>query len=265
MDLLTGIDDGIARVTFNRPAARNAVTRAMLADMSRFLEQVASARDVRCVLISGTGEHFMGGADLRGFDEMLRQGGAERARDFEARVRNGSKLILQLARLPQPVVVKVRGAAAGVALGFIGAADFVLCGASAVFLLAQVGIGAIPDGGTTWWLPRLVGPRRAREIAMLAGRFGADDARAMGLVNRVVPDGELDAAVDALVARLVAAPVESLRQTKQLLDAAPGNSLAEQLELEARGFGACAGTDDFVEGVRAFIEKRPARFGSATD
>ena len=264
MDLQTEIADGVARITFNRPAARNAATGPMLQEMHRFLADVAPMPDVRCVLISGSGDHFMAGGDVRGFDEKLNLDGAEREIEFGRRARAGAALFMQLARMPQPVVVKVRGAAAGIALGFISASDFALCASSSVFVLAQVGIGASPDGATTWWLPRIVGARRAKEIALLGQRFGATEALQMGLVNQVLPDAGLDAAVDALIGRLVSAPAESVRRTKRLLDLSLQNDLESQLELEAQSFGACAATEDFVEGVRAFIGKRPAKFNQTT-
>jgi 2-(1,2-epoxy-1,2-dihydrophenyl)acetyl-CoA isomerase len=260
MDLLTEIGDGVARITFNRPAVRNAVNGAMLAEMTRFLEEVEHSRAVRCIVISGAGDHFMAGGDVRGFGETLHMDGAERRSAFEARVRTGSRVMLQMARMPQPIVAKVRGAVAGAGIGIIGAADFVLCGETSIFVLAQVGIGACPDSATTWLLPRLVGARRAKEIALLGDRFGSAEAKAMGLVGRVLPEADLDAAVDALVDRLVSAPRESIQRAKMLLDRALDNSLEAQLDLEAQCFAACAATDDFAEGVRAFIEKRPARF-----
>jgi len=138
------------------------------------------------------------------------------------------------------------------------------CPVVGVRRLAQVGIGASPDGATTWWLPRIVGARRAKEIALLGQRFGATDALQMGLVNQVVPDAGLDEAVDALIGRLISAPAESVRRTKRLLDLSLQNDLERQLELEAQSFGACAATEDFVEGVRAFIGKRPAKFNQTT-
>lgn len=264
MDLQTEIADEVATITFNRPAARNAATGPMLQEMRRFLADVASMPDVRCVLISGSGEHFMAGGDVRGFDGKLDLESREREIEFAARARAGAALLVQLARMPQPVVTKVRGAAAGIALGFISASDFAFCASSSVFVLAQVGIGASPDGATTWWLPRIIGARRAKEIALLGQRFGAIEALQMGLVNQVLPDEGLDQAVDTLIGRLVAAPGESVRRTKRLLDLSMQNDLESQLELEAQAFGACAATADFVEGVRAFIEKRPAKFNQTT-
>lgn len=260
MDLLTEIGDGVARITFNRPAVRNAVNGAMLAEMTRFLEEVEQSRAVRCIVISGTGEHFMAGGDVRGFGETLQMNSDERRSAYETRVRTGSRVMVQMARMPQPIVAKVRGAVAGAGIGIIGAADFVLCSERSVFVLAQVGIGACPDSATTWLLPRLVGARRAKEIALLGDRFSSAEAKEMGLVSKVVADADLETAVDTLVDRLVAAPRESIRRAKLLLDQALGNSLEVQLDLEAQCFAACAATDDFAEGVRAFMEKRPARF-----
>lgn len=264
MDLLTEIDHGVARITFNRPSVRNAVTGSMLDDMTRFLEEVEQSRAVHCIVISGAGDHFTAGGDVRGFGETLKMGSDERRSSFETRVRTGSRVVLQMARMPQPIVARVRGAVAGAGIGIVGASDFVLCNEKSIFVLAQVGIGACPDGATTWLLPRLVGARRAKEMALLGDRFDSAEAKEMGLVSRVIADADLDAAVDALVDRLVAAPRESIRRAKMLLDRAPWHSLETQLELEAKCFAACAATDNFAEGVRAFMEKRPPRFNQST-
>ena len=259
-DLLTEVDGPVATITFNRPALRNAASPAMLARMQEFLLTLQSEPAVRCILITGSGEHFMAGGDVQAFSETLKRPGAERRAEFAARVQSTAPLFLQLAQMPQPVVAKIRGAAAGAALGFVAGADFAVCSASALFILAHVNIGASPDGSSSYHLPRAVGVRRAKELAILGRRVSAEEALALGLVNQVVPDAELNTAVAALVQKIVAAPAESVRCAKRLMNESLGNSLERQLQLEAHCFAQCAGTDDFAEGVAAFLEKRPARF-----
>jgi 2-(1,2-epoxy-1,2-dihydrophenyl)acetyl-CoA isomerase len=259
-DVLTEIDGPVARITFNRPAVRNAASMAMLTAMRQFLLEIEQDRRIRCVLITGAGEHFMAGGDVQGFSEMLNRPPAQRRTEFEGRVQSAGTLFVQLGRMPQPIVAKVRGAAAGAALGFVAGADFAVCGASSVFVLAHVNIGASPDGSSSYYLPRVLGARKAKELAILGQRLGASEALAAGLVTQVVPDTDLDTAVATLVDKIVAAPAESARRAKLLMDQSLGNSLERQLQLEALCFAECAATDDFAEGVSAFVEKRKAVF-----
>lgn len=259
-ELLTEIDGPVARVTFNRPEVRNAASPAMLAAMREFLLRVEQDRSVRCVVVTGAGAHFMAGGDVQAFGETLRKTPAERRAEFEARVQSAGPLFVQLARQPQPVVVRVRGAAAGAALGFVAGADFAVASANSVFVLAHVNIGVSPDGSSSYYLPRAVGLRKAKELAILGQRIDAQEALAIGLVTRVVPDEGLDAAVADLVRRIVDAPAESVRKAKLLMNQSLGNTLERQLQLEAQCFAECAATPDFAEGVGAFLEKRPAKF-----
>ena len=162
--------------------------------------------------------------------------------------------------MPQPVVARVRGAVAGAAVGFVAASDFAICSDTAIFIVAHVHIGASPDGSTSYYLPRMVGVRKAKELAILGAKLTAPDALALGLVNRVVPDAELERAAEEVVTAIVATPATSVRRIKTLMDRSLDNSLERQLQLEAESFAECAATDDFVEGVSAFAEKRKARF-----
>jgi 2-(1,2-epoxy-1,2-dihydrophenyl)acetyl-CoA isomerase len=259
-DVLTELDGPVARITFNRPAVRNAASQEMVAAMQQFLHEIERDLSVRCIVITGAGDHFMAGGDVLSFKAALQRPPQQRRVEFEARVQSAAPLFIQLARMPQPVVAKVRGAAAGAALGFIAGADFAVCGTTSIFILAHVNIGASPDGSSSYHLPRVVGIRKAKELAILGQKVSADEALAIGLVTRVVPDMELDAAVTNLVNSIVAAPAASVRRAKFLMDQSLGNSLERQLQLEAQCFAECAASDDFAEGVTAFVEKRAARF-----
>lgn len=259
-DLLTRIDGPVATITFNRPAARNAVTQPMLMAMRDFLASIEHDPAVRCIVVTGAGDHFQAGGDVMGFNKSLTEPPEARRADFAQRVTAASSLFLQMERMAQPVVVKVRGAVAGAALGWVAGADFAVCAANSIFILAHVKIGASPDGSSSFHLPRAVGVRKAKELAILGDKVDAADALEIGLATHVVPDAELDAFVDKLVAKIVAAPSESVRRAKLLMDRSLGNTLAQQLQLEAESFAACAATDDFIEGVSAFAEKRAAVF-----
>lgn len=258
--VITRIDGAVARITFNRPEVRNAVNHEMLVTMREFLKRVEQDVSVRCIVLSGAGEHFMSGADVGNFKEPLGTPNEQRRRDFEARVQGTSGLFVMLARVPQPVVASVRGAVAGAALGFVAGADFVVCASNSIFVLAHVRIGACPDGSSTYYLPRVLGVRKAKELAILGDKLSAEDALKCGLVNFVVPDAEVVQKTEDLVKRIIDAPRRSVQWAKRLMDESLDNSLETQLQGEAHGFGECAGSDDFAEGVSAFLEKRAAKF-----
>jgi 2-(1,2-epoxy-1,2-dihydrophenyl)acetyl-CoA isomerase len=154
----------------------------------------------------------------------------------------------------------VQGAVAGFGLSLMNACDLVVAADDAYFASAYRQIGLTPDGGGSWSLPRLVGMRKAMEILLLGERFGAADALALGLVNRVVPAAELDAATSAVVQILATGPVLATRQAKRLVRESLSRTLSEQLDAEAASFAACAGTADFVEGITAFLQKRAPQF-----
>jgi 2-(1,2-epoxy-1,2-dihydrophenyl)acetyl-CoA isomerase len=163
-------------------------------------------------------------------------------------------------RMPHPVIGQVQGAVAGFGLSLMNACDLVVAADNAYFASAYRAIALTADGGGSWALPRLVGMRRAMEIMLLGERFDARQALEWGLVNRVVPLAELDAAVAATTRSLVDGPRLAIRNAKRLVRESLGRSLSEQLDAEAASFAACAGTPDFAEGIAAFLEKRPPRF-----
>ena len=169
--------------------------------------------------------------------------------------------IEHLHRMPHPVVGRVHGAVAGFGLSLMNACDLVVAADDSYFASAYRQIALTPDGGGSWALPRLVGLRKAMEILLLGERFGAADALSLGLVNRVVPAAELDAATNAVVQALATGPALALRNAKRLVRESLSRSLSEQLDAEASSFAACAGTADFVEGITAFLAKRPPQFG----
>lgn len=259
-ELLTSIDGPIARITFNRPKFRNALTVAMLEGMTDFLKRVECDPSVRVVVMTGAGDHFMAGGDVAGFAGALEATPAERRGDFERRARGGIPVFAVMERMPQPIIAKVRGAVAGASVGWVAASDFVLVSDTALFVVAHTHLGSSPDGAVTWHLPRAVGLRKAKEMVLLGDRLSAQEAVNFGLANRLVPDAHLDQETEALAARLAQAPSLALGQAKRLLNRSGGNTLAQQMDDETVAFGTCAASDDFVEGVRAFTEKRKPQF-----
>jgi 2-(1,2-epoxy-1,2-dihydrophenyl)acetyl-CoA isomerase len=217
-------------------------------------------RAVRCVVIRG-GEHFMAGGDLKYFHESLGQYSATELKvRFEGFIQEVHAMILALRRMPKPVVAGVSGAAAGFGLSLVMACDLAIAADTAYFTLAYSAIGVSPDGGSTFALPRLVGAKKAAEIALLAERFDAATAERWGLVNKVVPAAQLEAETQKLAARLAAGPTAVYGRTKALLQRSLDNPLEAQLQREAEAFSQSAIEPDFAEGIRAFIEKRKPAF-----
>lgn len=259
-ELLTEIDGAVARITFNRPQVRNALTTGMLKSMQEFLKECEHDDRVRCIVMTGAGGHFMAGGDVQGFARAVDVSPEERRRDFEMRALGAANLFAVMERIPKPIVSKVRGAVAGASVGWVAASDFVLVSDTALFIIAHVGLGTSPDGAVTWHLPRVIGLRKAKEMALLGDRLSAQEAVDFGLANRLVPDAELDAETEKLIDRLANGPTKAIGATKLLMNQAFGNQLERQIQLEAQSFGDCAATSDFKEGVKAFVEKRRAAF-----
>ncbi|MEO8487334.1 MAG: enoyl-CoA hydratase-related protein [Betaproteobacteria bacterium] len=258
--VLLSSDGAVATLTLNRPAALNVLDLAMVEALIAATAEVASDENLRVLVVRGAGPHFMAGGDIRAFARESGRPAAERVREFQRLVERVHVVVEALARMDKPVVARVQGAVAGFGLSLMNACDLAIAGDDAYFAAGYRQIGITPDGGGTWSLPRVVGQRRALEILLLGERFDAQRALAIGLVNRVVPLTELDAAVAAVARTLAEGPREATAGAKRLVRASFDRTLSEQLAAEAGSFGRLAGTDDFVEGVAAFLEKRPARF-----
>ena len=253
-------DAAVATLTLNRPTALNALDFAMVDALIDASAEVAADATIRVVVLRGAGRHFMAGGDIKVFAASLDHPGPDRVAEFERLLRGVHAFIDTLARMPQPIVAGVHGAVAGFGLSLASACDLVIASDDAYFASAYLQLGVTPDGGGTYSLPRIAGVRKAAEILMLGERFDAERARTLGLVNRVVPAAQLDAALADVAARLASAPFTALRNLKRLLRTSLQATLSEQLQAEAASFAACTGLSDFVEGVGAFLAKRPPRF-----
>jgi len=250
----------IVAVTLNRPKSLNALDGEMLDALQDMFTRLEADLSVRAVVIRGAGDHFMAGGDIKFFHQSLDLPPEERRRRYELFVGRVHPTVTSIRRMRAPVIASVRGAAAGFGLSLVMACDLALASEDAYFTLAYSLIGTSPDGSGTYHLPRTVGIKRAMEIALLADRFDAKKALELGLINRVVPAAELDAATAALAERIAAGPTNAYGATKRLLNRSLANTLEAQLQAEAESFAACAATEDFKEGIRAFVEKRQARF-----
>lgn len=259
-ELLTDVADGIARLRFNRPHVRNALTPAMVQGMIAFLRACEQRDDVRVILLTGAGDHFMAGGDVKAFARSADAAPTDRSALFETLALDTLPLFTLMERMPKPIVAKVRGACAGASIGYVAAADFAIISDTALFMVANAAIGTSPDGATSWHLPRIVGMRKAKQMCLLGDRLNAQQALECGLATWLHPDAELDAATETLLRRLAAAPTVALGQARLLLNAASGHGLTDQLALEGRAAGLCAATQDFAEGVIAFTEKRAPNF-----
>ena len=247
---------GVLEIILNRPEILNAVNRETIAALADAVAEAAEDRAARVVLLRGAGTHFCAGGDITMFAELIRLPPAERQTALYRIVDTLHPLLVRMRRMPKPVVSVVQGAAAGVGLSFVLAADLALAAEDAVFTSGYIHLGTSPDGGMTATLPHIVGIKRAAELMLLGDRFDAQRALALGLVNRVVPAETLETEAAALAARLAAGPTHAYGRTKRLLQATIGDAFDAQLRRETESFAACAATEDFAEGVRAFLDKR---------
>jgi 2-(1,2-epoxy-1,2-dihydrophenyl)acetyl-CoA isomerase len=251
--LLQSVTDGVLTLTLNRPEVLNAITPALLDEVTEALRAVASGRDVRAVIITGAGRGFCSGQDLRA---TTGAGGL----DVGAVLRDHYAPAIRVIRsMDQPVIAAVNGVAAGAGFSLALACDMRIAGESATFVQAFVRIGLIPDMGSTYFLPRLIGPARAAELTMLGETVAAARALQFGIVNRVVPDADLMSVTNEIATRLARGP-RSIALTKQALTASEHNDLDAQLAVEERLQTEATRTADFFEGVGAFLEKRRATF-----
>jgi 2-(1,2-epoxy-1,2-dihydrophenyl)acetyl-CoA isomerase len=250
--LLVSLEAGVKRVTFNNPARRNSID---FETMQRFTEAIKESfeDETRVIVITGAGDSFCAGADL--------QAGLSGARDVTTDLREViNPGVLAMRGLPKPIIARVHGHAAGIGCNYALAADIIVASDQAFFSQAFIKIGLMPDGGGTYFLPRLVGYNKAFELMALGDPVPAQQAFEMGMLNRVVALAELDATVDAMVERLASAPAIALAKIKAGLANGLQSDLASALEFEAAGQGECFRSADFKEGVAAFLQKRKAVF-----
>lgn len=248
---------GGARIELNRPERMNAWEATLTRDLKAALARVAADDTLRAAMLTGAGRGFCSGADLAAGFDTTPDGKPDLQTALHERYH---PLITAIRELPKPVIAAVNGGAVGVGCSLALACDLVLAAESAYFLLAFVNIGLVPDGGSSAFIPARAGLTRALEMALLGERIHGPQALAWGLANAVHPDDELAAAADALLARLAAGPTLAYAGAKRQLNAWAYRSLQEQLELEAAIQQEQAVTRDFVEGVTAFLQKRPAAF-----
>ncbi|MFA7281814.1 MAG: enoyl-CoA hydratase [Sterolibacterium sp.] len=258
--ILLEIDDSIATVTLNRPQVLNALGPQMSQKLRDITESLETDPAIRAVVLRGAGEHFMAGGDIKWFQAQLGLAPEACRHSLERIIGEVNASVIRLRRMAKPVVASVQGAAVGFGLSLMCACDLAIAADNAYFSLAYTRIGATPDGGATYALPRLVGVKRAMEIALFGDQFDAQRALELGLVNRVVPLAELSGETRRIAARLALGPTLAYGRAKRLINESFDHSLTEQLLAEQESFAESTATLDYAEGINAFVAKRKPKF-----
>ena len=251
------VNQGVAILTLNRPETLNSFTRAMHEEVQQVMKAVRTDQTIRCLLITATGRGFCAGQDLN--DRAVKA--SDEAPDLgESVERYYNPLIRAITSLHKPVICAVNGVAAGAGASIALACDIVLAAKSATVIQAFCKIGLVPDSGGTWHLPRALGLPRAKGLALLGDKLSAEQAEQWGLIWQCVEDDQLMIEAQQLAQHLATQPTQGLATIKQLLNASFSNPLHQQLELEKDAMRTLGQTDDYREGVAAFIEKRSPSF-----
>jgi 2-(1,2-epoxy-1,2-dihydrophenyl)acetyl-CoA isomerase len=251
--------DGVTTVTLNRPHALNALNQQMTAELVELFADLATDERTRAVILTGAGRGFCAGADVGDLAELA--GADLRPGEMRRLMLAGSgRLARALHGFEKPIVAAVNGPCAGAGVGLALAADFLLAARDATFSIVFAHRGLVPDYGVTYWLPRIVGLQRARELCLLGERLGAEEAAAAGLVTRVVAPEELISEAGRLGARLAAGAGTALGLTRRLLNDSFDSDYLTASDREWSAQALCFASADAAEGAMAFLEKRPARF-----
>jgi 2-(1,2-epoxy-1,2-dihydrophenyl)acetyl-CoA isomerase len=248
--------DGVATLTLNRPNAANSIDIPLARELLDAAIVCDDDPETRAVILTGAGKMFSAGGDLRSFADAG-DGISSRLKELTVYLHAA---ISRLTRMNAPVIAAVNGIAAGAGFSLAIAADLTIASDAAAFVMAYTNAGLVPDGSSTFFLPRRIGDRRARELMLTNRRLSAAEAFEWGLVNQVVPAAELTATVAKLAAALAAGPTRSFGATKALLNETFEHGLEAQMELEARAIAAASITPDGQEGIRAFLDKRKPAF-----
>ena len=257
-DILGAVRDGVLTLTLNRPDSLNALTGAMLKALNGLVDRAAEDDAVGAIVLTGAGRGFCAGGDVKSMAT-----GSERAATMEGRLdplRRRMEVSRLLHDIPKPTIAMLRGPVAGAGMSLALACDMRFADASARLVTAFARVGLSGDFGGTWFLTRLVGPAKAKELYMASPAVGAEEALRLGIVNRIVPAASLEEETQAFAAGLANGPRVALAHIKRNLNAAEVGPLAASLDMEAIHHARCGMTEDHMEAAQAFVEKRPPVF-----
>lgn len=248
--------ENVATVRLNDPKSMNALSASMGAELGGVIDELSRDSTIRALVITGTGRGFCAGGDVQSFYDNR----DDPADTMHATLDGLHGAIGTILKAPFPTIAAINGIVAGAGMGLAMATDLAVAVDSAVFTMAYTGIGVSPDGSSTFFLPRLVGSRRAMELILTNRVVPADEALGLGIVNEVVAEDEFEATVGALASRLAKGPTLAYLRARFLVLASSGNNPQEQMAAEAAAIMAASSTGDFYEGISAFIEKRKPGF-----
>lgn len=252
--LIYTVSDGVATITLNRPEVYNALNDEITFELQDVLKVIARDSQVRVVVLTGAGKAFCSGQDLKA-------GAGSQKRSFlQSLHKRYNPIIRAMRSLPKPIIGRVNGVAAGAGCSLALACDIIVALEEATFIEVFINIGLVPDSGSSYFLPRLVGMARAFEMCSMGSRVSATEAEAIGLINKAVPADQLDAAVKTFTDYFAKAPTKSIGIIKKMLNRSTTSTLEDMLEYEAYCQEIAGGTEDYKEGVNAFLEKRKPAF-----
>lgn len=255
--LLFEVNENIAKIVLNRPEAMNALSTDLAMELIEVFQDLATKDNIRAVILTATGKAFSAGGDVKQMATVL---GDDAPAKFRLALDIYHKLILLMRQLSKPIIAAINGVAAGAGFNLALACDVRIAAESAKFSQAFIRIGLIPDFGGTFFLPRIVGSAKAMELMMTGELIDAEKANQLGIVNLVVKNNELDETANFFAQQASSLPTSAIGRLKKLLDSSFTSSLTEQLELEAQMQMEASATEDFREGVKAFVEKRQPKF-----
>jgi 2-(1,2-epoxy-1,2-dihydrophenyl)acetyl-CoA isomerase len=254
--VVVSVDGNVATIRLNDPPSMNALSSSMAADLDDAVARLSASPEVRCLVVTGTGRGFSAGGDVQSFYDHR-----DDPHEIMEEILDGLHgAVSRLLEAPFPTIAAINGVVAGAGMGLAMATDLAVAVDTAVFTMAYTGIGVSPDGSSTFFLPRLVGSRRAMEMILTNSRLSASEALELGLVNQVVAIDDFDAAVRSLAVKLAEGPTLAYVRARELVMQSFASDPRTQMASEAARIIAAGSTADFAEGVTAFIEKRPARF-----
>lgn len=256
--ILVDKKESVERVTLNRPSALNAINDSMGEELNAALKEADKDEKTRCLVITGAGRAFCAGEDVSGLKE--RYGGETHPSLGDHLRKKYHPMILRIRNMEKPVIARLNGIAAGSGASLALACDIRIASEEAGLKQAFIGVGLVPDSGSSWFLTHLLGPGKALELIMTGKTIQAKDAEQLGLINKVVPATELDATVDKLAIELASGPTKALGLSKRVVNRVSNLDLADALEYEAHHQDIAGKTGDHLEAVKAFLEKRQPKF-----